>query len=225
MGIILAQRLTAFLWAGSRLFPVSGLCLPRDGGFRYYYCMEVLRFVNDPGAGSDQTLRQKAKWVKDINMDIKKTVRDMIDTMQAEKGVGLACPQIGLALRIFVTQAEGDGARAFINPTIIWTSQEQVKYEEGCLSLPGIYADVTRPAGVKVQAWNEEGRAFTLEASGMLARVIQHEYDHLEGVLFVDRIGGGKREKILEKITSKQKAKQEKHAKAEKKRRSGHSGD
>jgi peptide deformylase len=187
--------------------------------------MEVLRFVNDPAAGSDQTLRQKAKRVKDINADIKKTVRDMIDTMQSEKGVGLACPQIGLTLRMFVTQAEGDAARAFINPTIIWTSQEQIKYEEGCLSLPGIYADVTRPAGVKVQAWNEQGRAFTLEASGMLARVIQHEYDHLDGILFVDRLDETGREKALAKVTSKQKAKQEKHANTEKKRRSGHSGD
>lgn len=163
--------------------------------------MEVIRFENAPER--DAGLRQKALPVKDINEEIRKTVREMIETMRIQKGVGLAGPQIGLARRLFVTHAEGDAERVFINPTIVWTSQEQARCEEGCLSVPGIWADVVRPAGVKVQAWNEKGRAFTLEASGILARVIQHEYDHLEGILFIDRIDDSKRKKLLTKLGHK----------------------
>jgi peptide deformylase len=120
--------------------------------------------------------------------------------MHNGRGVGLAGPQIGLLRRIFVTHAEGDEPRVFITPSIIWTRQEQINREEGCLSLPGLYADVTRPEVIKIQAWNEKGRAFTLEARGMLARIIQHEYDHLEGVLFIDRINEAKRQKLLVKL-------------------------
>jgi peptide deformylase len=177
--------------------------------------MEVVCFINNPGAASDRALREKAKRIKDINADIKNTALEMIATMQAEKGVGLAGPQIGLALRVFVTQAEGDGPRVFINPAIIWTSQEQARYEEGCLSLPGVWAEVLRPAGVKIQAWNERGRAFTLEASGMLARVILHEYDHLDGILFLDRLDPEKREKVLAKFAAKQNRVHNKRAKKE----------
>jgi peptide deformylase len=162
--------------------------------------MKVLCFENNPEAYSDTTLRQKADPVKNINDDLRKTAAEMLASMHKEKGVGLAGPQIGLLKRIFVTHAEGDVPRVFINPTIIWTSQEQVKYEEGCLSVPGIWADVIRPGSVKIQAWNENGKAFTLEASGMLARVIQHEYDHLEGILFIDRLPDVKREKVLAKL-------------------------
>jgi peptide deformylase len=162
--------------------------------------MKVLCFENNPEASSDTTLRQKADPVKNINDELRKTTSEMIESMHKEKGVGLAGPQIGLLKRVFVTHAEKDSPRVFINPTIIWTSQEQVKYEEGCLSVPGIWADVIRPESVKIQAWNENGRAFTLEATGMLARVIQHEYDHLEGILFIDRLPDAKREKALAKL-------------------------
>jgi peptide deformylase len=88
----------------------------------------------------------------------------------------------------------------FINPSIVGTSQEMVKLEEGCLSVPGVYVDVLRPVAVRVQAWNEKGRPFTFEADGILARVILHEYDHLEGTLFIDRIPESKRSKILAKF-------------------------
>jgi peptide deformylase len=86
------------------------------------------------------------------------------------------------------------------------TSQELVKYEEGCLSIPGIYADVVRPKTVKIQAWNEKGRPFTLEADGILARVILHEFDHLEGILFIDRLPEQKRKRILDKLAKAEKA-------------------
>ncbi|MDR1507568.1 MAG: peptide deformylase [Treponema sp.] len=162
--------------------------------------MRVLRLENNPEARSDSLLRKKAEPVTDINDELRKTAREMIDQMHAENGVGLAGPQIGLPERIFVTHAAGDFPRVFINPSIIWTSQEQVKYEEGCLSVPGIWADVTRPADIKIQAWNENGRGFTLETSGLLARVILHEYDHLQGILFIDRLPEAKRERILAKL-------------------------
>ncbi|MEJ5188891.1 MAG: peptide deformylase, partial [Breznakiellaceae bacterium] len=87
--------------------------------------------------------------------------------------------------------------RVFINPSIIQTSPELTEYEEGCLSIPGLYGEVKRPEAVRIQAWNERGRPFTLDAEGLLARVIQHEYDHLEGVLFIDRLSEPKRKKLL----------------------------
>jgi peptide deformylase len=101
---------------------------------------------------------------------------------------------------------EKDVPRVFINPSIIETSEELVKYEEGCLSIPGLYADVIRPKTVRIQAWNEKGRPFTLTADGILARVILHEYDHLEGTLFIDRISEVKRNRILAKLAKAKKA-------------------
>ena len=141
-----------------------------------------------------------------LNKTIGATVKEMFTLLQDGKGVGLAGPQIGLGERIFVTNVSGDTQRVFINPSIIETSQETAKYEEGCLSIPGIWADVIRPKTVKVQAWNEKGRPFTLEAGGLLARVILHEYDHLEGVLFIDRLSELKRKRILEKIAKQKRA-------------------
>ena len=161
--------------------------------------MEVLTFGNE-------MLRQKAAPVEDLKNNLpqwKETSERMFAALKAEKGIGLAGPQVGLLRRIFVTEVEGDVPRVFINPSIVETSQETTKYEEGCLSIPGNWADVVRSKTVKVQAWNENGRSFTLEAGGILARVILHEYDHLEGVLFIDRLSEPKREKILEKIARK----------------------
>ena len=169
-----------------------------------FFSMEVICFENNAGSGSDRALREKAKPFEAGGEDIKKTVGEMLEVLHSQKGVGLAGPQIGLERRIFVTHAEGDIARVFVNPAIIWTSQELAKCEEGCLSLPGVWADVIRPASVKVQAWNENGRAFTLEAEGILARVIQHEYDHLEGILFIDRLAEVKRKKLLVKLALEQ---------------------
>jgi peptide deformylase len=168
--------------------------------------MEVFTFENSPESEKDRRKKQKAAPVKNFNDETRQIVQKMIETMHEGKGVGLAGPQVGLLKRIFVTHAEGDEIRAFINPSIIWTSQEQANLEEGCLSLPGFYAMVKRPGRIKIQAWNEKGRAFTLDASGMLARVIQHEYDHLDGILFIDRINEAKREKYLAKLSKPGKA-------------------
>jgi peptide deformylase len=148
----------------------------------------------------DELLRQRAEPIKPINNDIVKLAAEMIETMHQSKGVGLAGPQVGIMKRIFVVHVDGDTPRVFINPSIIATSQETVKLEEGCLSLPGIWADVIRPESVQVQAWNEKGRPFTIEAGGVLARVILHEYDHLEGTLFIDRLSESKRNRIIAKF-------------------------
>ena len=147
-----------------------------------------------------EMLRQKASPVKEINEEYVKLAEDLIKALHDGKGIGLAGPQVGIDERIFAVHIDGDIPRIFINPSIIETSQETFKYEEGCLSIPGIYTDVVRPKSVKVQAWNEKGRPFTIEADGLMARVILHEYDHLDGILFIDRISEQKRNKILDKI-------------------------
>jgi peptide deformylase len=148
----------------------------------------------------NELLRQKAEPVEKIDTDLVRIARQMLDTLDGAKGIGLAGPQIGYMKRIFVIHIEGDIPRVFINPSIIETSQETMKYEEGCLSLPGVWADVVRPKNVKVQAWNERGRPFTIETEGILARALLHEYDHLEGVLFIDRLSEPKRKRILSRL-------------------------
>jgi peptide deformylase len=157
-----------------------------------------------------ELLRQKAAKIEKIDGETEKTIGLMLEAMKKDKGVGLAGPQIGFMKRIFITRVEGDAERVFINPSILETSLETAKAEEGCLSIPGIYADVARAKSVKVQAWNEKGRPFTIEASGLMARVIQHEYDHLEGVLFLDRLPEEERNKLVTKYEKKAKKPQKK---------------
>jgi peptide deformylase len=147
----------------------------------------------------DELLRQKAEKIVEIDEEITETAKQMLEILGRDKGIGLAGPQIGFMKRIFVTKVEGDEERVFINPAIIETSHKTIKFEEGCLSVPGIYAQVIRCESIKMQAWNEKGRPFSIEASGLLARVIQHEYDHLEGILFLDHVPDKKREKLVVK--------------------------
>jgi peptide deformylase len=147
----------------------------------------------------NELLRQKAEKIERIDNEIKDAAKQMLEIIKQDKGVGIAGPQIGLMKRIFVVHIDGDEERIFINPSILETSQETVKYEEGCLSVPGVYVDIVRSESVKIQAWNEKGKPFTMEASGLLARVIQHEYDHLEGVLFLDRLSELKKNRLIEK--------------------------
>jgi len=147
----------------------------------------------------DELLRQKTVKIEKIDKDIENIAKQMLEIIKRDKGIGLAGPQIGFMKRIFVIHVEGDEERVFINPSMIETSHETAKFEEGCLSVPGIYANVIRSESIKIQAWNEKGRPFTLESGGLIARVIQHEYDHLNGVLFIDHIPEKIREKLLTK--------------------------
>ncbi len=135
----------------------------------------------------EDILRQTAEPVEEINDEIRQLINDMFETMIEAQGVGLAGPQVGKSLRLFVAMADDDVKRAFINPQIIKTSETVCDYEEGCLSIPQVYETISRPEKVTVQAFNENGKPFVLEADGLLARIIQHEYDHLNGILYIDR--------------------------------------
>ena len=147
----------------------------------------------------NEVLREKAKPVEDFDQALEDTVRQMFVLMREKKGVGLAAPQVGISKRFFVTEAVDDKPRVFINPEIIETSQETVKGEEGCLSLPGVWANVVRPYSVKVQAQDTTGKIFHLNAEGWLARIILHENDHLNGLLFVDRLPQNIKNKVISK--------------------------
>jgi peptide deformylase len=158
--------------------------------------MQIITLGND-------ILRQKADKIEDINEETEELASQMLEILVRDKGVGLAGPQLGIMKRIFVVHVEGDKERVFINPSIVETSHETCKYEEGCLSIPGIYANVIRSESIKVQAWNEKGRPYTLETNGLLARVILHEYDHLDGILFLDRLTENKKKMLVAKYEKK----------------------
>ncbi len=145
----------------------------------------------------DPMLDRHSVVVPDINGDITSLVSEMFDAMDRGRGVGLAAVQVGKLFRLFVTRVPGDSPRVFINPDILETSIEMEPFEEGCLSIPGLYTDVIRPSPVRVQAWNLKGKPFSLSVDGYLARVIQHEYDHLNGILFIDRIDPKKKQRLL----------------------------
>jgi peptide deformylase len=129
---------------------------------------------------------------------------DMLETMYGSIGIGLAAPQVGVSQRIIVVDCARDGEKArplrIANPEILWRSAETTVANEGCLSLPEHYADVTRPAKVRVRYLDYHNESRELEASGLLATCIQHEIDHLDGVLFVDHISMVKRSMILRKL-------------------------
>ncbi|MFW6207335.1 MAG: peptide deformylase [Spirochaetota bacterium] len=151
----------------------------------------------------DDVLRERVDEIQDINGEIAELAQHMLSTMYTGDGVGLAAPQVGLLKSLFVCHVNGDQPRVFINPQIIGTSQEMLPYEEGCLSIPGVYGDVIRPATITVQAINERGKPFKVDAEGMLARVIQHEMDHLKGVLFIDHLDEKQRERLLKAYQKK----------------------
>ena len=153
----------------------------------------------------DERLNRHSILVPEFDGEIQNLSEQMFETMYANKGIGLAAVQVGKLIRLFITHVPNDSPRVFINPEIVETSVEQGTYEEGCLSIPEVNADVIRPAQVKIQAWNLKGRPFSLDAEELLARVIQHEIDHLNGVLFIDHLSSIKRKllgKKLRKISS-----------------------
>ena len=140
----------------------------------------------------DKRLRVQAKDVTGFDAELKQLIDDMAETMYAAPGVGLAAPQIGVPLRLFIVDVataddEPSDLRVFINPEFIERTGT-VEYEEGCLSFPGIHEEVERAERVRVRAMDADGKAFELEADGLLAIAIQHEHDHLEGKLLVDHL-------------------------------------
>jgi peptide deformylase len=140
-------------------------------------------------------LRQRSTEVTTVDDEVRRVVEDMFETMDAAKGVGLAANQIGVARRIAVVDAEGDRF-TMIDPVIVETAGSATA-EEGCLSIPEIYGDVTRPERVVIEALDEQGNRYRREAIGLKARAIQHEIDHLDGILFLDHLSLIKRQMLL----------------------------
>ena len=151
----------------------------------------------------DTILHDRAQPVDAITPDVERLIDDMIETMYAAPGVGLAAPQVGVPLRIFVVDVsvgrDPTGLHVVINPEFVERDGMQLE-EEGCLSVPGFNATVVRPSRAVLKGLNRQGEAQQLEGSGLLARAFQHEMDHLDGTLFVDRLRGLKRDLIVRKI-------------------------
>lgn len=150
------------------------------------------------------TLRHKSKPLRRVDGELKKLVREMFDLMYEHKGIGLAANQVDLPYRLFVLNLQADPNEGeefvFINPVISHPSGGTSESEEGCLSFPEIYAPVRRPEKVVVSAYNLEGREMRYELSGLLARAVQHEADHLDGVLFVDRLSESGKLEVRDKL-------------------------
>ena len=146
----------------------------------------------------DPILRQSTEPVKEITDELRTLVADMFETMHHARGIGLAAPQVGRSERLAVIEIEGEPL-VVINPEIVETSSGKVKAEEGCLSIPDIYADVERPKDVVVRAMDLEGKEYEIEATELLARCLQHEIDHLDGRLFLDYLSVLKRTAALAK--------------------------
>jgi peptide deformylase len=153
----------------------------------------------------DKRLRAVSKPVAKIDSDVRGLIEDMFETMYKAPGIGLAAIQVGVPLRLVTMDLSKKEAEAqpkvFVNPEILWSSEEKSTYEEGCLSIPEIHEDVDRPAQVKVRYLDIEGRLHEEEANGLFATCIQHEVDHLNGVLFIDHISKLKRDRIVKKFT------------------------
>jgi peptide deformylase len=155
-------------------------------------------------------LKQVSEPVAQVDDDLRALMDDMLETMYAAPGIGLAAIQIGVPKRVIVMDIarpeEPKAPRYFVNPEILWSSDETVPYEEGCLSIPEIYDEVERPARVKLRYLNYQGEAVEEDAEGLFAVCIQHEMDHLEGVLFIDHLSRLKREQAVKKVRKQAKA-------------------
>ena len=153
----------------------------------------------------DPILRQVSKPIETIDSEVKKLADDMLETMYDAPGIGLAAIQIGVARRMLVLDVSKEGEDkkplVFINPEVVVSSDARSVYEEGCLSIPDYYAEVERPAGITVKHLDRDGKEQVTEADGLLATCLQHEIDHLNGVLFIDHISKLKREMVIRKFT------------------------
>lgn len=154
----------------------------------------------------DPLLRQHSSPISQVDDEVRRLADDMLETMYDAPGIGLAAIQIGVPRRVVVIdvakeEEEGRKPQVFINPEIVATSDERSVYEEGCLSIPDYYAEVERPATVTVRHVDRDGKEQTIEADGLLATCLQHEIDHLNGVLFIDYISKLKRDMVIRKFT------------------------
>ena len=157
----------------------------------------------------DPRLKVKCKPITRVDAKIARLMENMLETMYAAPGIGLAAPQVGIAQRIIVVDVAHEGekptALKMANPELVWVSDEDAVFNEGCLSLPEHYADVVRPKAIKVRYLDHQNEIRELDAEGMLATCIQHEMDHLDGVLFVDHLTALKRNIILRKLVKAKK--------------------
>lgn len=157
-----------------------------------------IRLLGDP------VLRKRAEEVASFDMELERLVRDMFATMYQARGIGLAAPQVGVLLRVMVldlgeADEQGFGAFALVNPRIADVSRRTARAAEGCLSIPGVEEVVERPESVVVEGFTPQGESRVVQASGLLARALQHELDHLDGILFIDRLSPLKRQLLLKK--------------------------
>jgi peptide deformylase len=168
--------------------------------------MALLPIITAP----DPRLKLKARPVPAVDDKVRRLMDDMLETMYHAVGVGLAAPQVGVVQRIIVVDVARDGEppqpMRIANPEILWRSDEIISASEGCLSLPEHYADVERPAAIRLRYLDHENEIRELEAKGLLATCVQHEIDHLDGLLFVDHISALKRGIILRKLAKAKKS-------------------
>ena len=152
----------------------------------------------------DPILKQVSKPVETVDDDLRALMDDMLETMYAAPGIGLAAIQVGVPKRVIVMDLAREGEppapRYFINPEILWASEETAPYEEGCLSVPEIFDEVERPSQVKLRYLDYNGKTVEEDAEGLFAVCIQHEMDHLNGVLFIDHLSRLKREQAVKKV-------------------------
>lgn len=157
--------------------------------------------VRDIRILGDPVLREECRPVDGVDGDVRQLVADLLETMYEADGIGLAAPQVGVPVRIFVYDVRDEDVPGgvLINPRIVEQSEATERDVEGCLSIPGLQEVVERPATVVMEGMDEEGEDVRLEADGLLARCLQHEYDHLDGVLFFDRVSPLKRRMLLDR--------------------------
>ena len=157
----------------------------------------------------DTILRKKSETLEKVNNELKSLMDDMLETMYAAPGIGLAAVQVGILKRLIVIDISKDKEKKnplfLINPEIVSKSNKTSIYEEGCLSLPGYFAEIERPAQCKIEYLNYDGKKSEMDASGLLATCIQHEVDHLNGVLFIDYLSKLKKDMIVKKLVKHKK--------------------
>ena len=160
-----------------------------------------------------EVLRRPAEEVREIDEQLRLLVQDMFQTMYHAEGIGLAGPQVGVSKRVIVVDLHDEEVPPFalVNPRVVESSRDTDKAEEGCLSIPGITGAVTRPARVTVEGLDPQGSPVRMEAEGLLARCLQHEIDHLDGILFLDRLSPLKRDMLLKKYRAARQAADTRH--------------